>query len=543
MRSRKRTSLSKNKSNSTEKNIDFEASSFSSNNVKDQRSHKRRFSFLIWVKNKQKAYSCSRGYVIILFLLALLVTTFFGNAIFDITSHKEEQIRQGVFFPLMLHLEQGRNTPIIRHPAKSLDFPILIQNYYNPNGFHSPTLSYKHRKVPDYGGLKLKSMKEIDVEEEEEEEEEEEYEEEEEEEEYEEKEEEESMDQYYAFDDDFIRDPQKTYDDDSIDYGVGSCRRLRWHRWSFPNCNAFHEMDSSGNVPKFLSNGAYRDVFLYKNNVLDQIQNIIWKQILYADYDFTYDTFEFTRMDAIVSERLTSHPRIVDIYGHCGHSIFSEFMYEEIESLVVPGTGTKEDLDDEIKDLQPQNNLSAKEKLQMALDMAEAIAALHDFPDGRMVHNDIQLGQFLLTKGKFVKLNDFNRAEIMLWDQNRHQYCKYCEGEGSGSYRSPEEYKDKALDEKIDVYSFGNNIYTLLTGLWPYYDDSHVAKKKVKKGIIPFIDPRYEKRSYEEYQLVKIMKECWKYKQEDRPSMDQIMIQLKGALDISNKDKNVDKQT
>mmetsp|Transcript_33587 Transcript_33587/g.38258 ORF Transcript_33587/g.38258 Transcript_33587/m.38258 type:complete len:486 (+) Transcript_33587:68-1525(+) len=485
MRSRKRTSLSKNKSNSTEKNIDFEASSFSSNNVKDQRSHKRRFSFLIWVKNK-KAYSCSRGYVIILFLLALLVTTFFGNAIFDITSHKEEQIRQGVFFPLMLHLEQGRNTPIIRHPAKSLDFPILIQNYYNPNGFHSPTLSYKHRKVPEYGGLK---------------------------------------------------------DDDSIDYGVGSCRRLRWHRWSFPNCNAFHEMDSSGNVPKFLSNGAYRDVFLYKNNVLDQIQNIIWKQILYADYDFTYDTFEFTRMDAIVSERLTSHPRIVDIYGHCGHSIFSEFMYEEIESLVVPGTGTKEDLDDEIKDLQPQNNLSAKEKLQMALDMAEAIAALHDFPDGRMVHNDIQLGQFLLTKGKFVKLNDFNRAEIMLWDQNRHQYCKYCEGEGSGSYRSPEEYKDKALDEKIDVYSFGNNIYTLLTGLWPYYDDSHVAKKKVKKGIIPFIDPRYEKRSYEEYQLVKIMKECWKCKQEDRPSMDQIMIQLKGALDISNKDKNVDKQT
>ena len=37
-------------------------------------------------------------------------------------------------------------------------------------------------------------------------------------------------------------------------------------------------------------------------------------------------------------------------------------------------------------------------------------------------------------------------------------------------YRAPEEFDATYLDEKIDVFSFGNNIYGLLTGLWVFYD-------------------------------------------------------------------------
>lgn len=37
-------------------------------------------------------------------------------------------------------------------------------------------------------------------------------------------------------------------------------------------------------------------------------------------------------------------------------------------------------------------------------------------------------------------------------------------------YRSPEEDQDMALNEKIDVYSLGNNFYSILTGLWIHYD-------------------------------------------------------------------------
>jgi len=32
-----------------------------------------------------------------------------------------------------------------------------------------------------------------------------------------------------------------------------------------------------------------------------------------------------------------------------------------------------------------------------------------------------------------VKLNDFNRAEFMLWDEEEKEYCKYGEGYGQGN--------------------------------------------------------------------------------------------------------------
>ena len=32
-----------------------------------------------------------------------------------------------------------------------------------------------------------------------------------------------------------------------------------------------------------------------------------------------------------------------------------------------------------------------------------------------------------------LKLNDFNRAEFMLWDEKENDYCKYGEGRGHGT--------------------------------------------------------------------------------------------------------------
>ena len=68
-------------------------------------------------------------------------------------------------------------------------------------------------------------------------------------------------------------------------------------------------------------------------------------------------------------------------------------------------------------------------------------------------------------------MGDFNRAEFPKFDPEKQEYCKYNNGRGYGNYRSPEEFDGQDLDEKIDVWSFGNNIYGLLTGLWVFYED------------------------------------------------------------------------
>jgi len=138
-----------------------------------------------------------------------------------------------------------------------------------------------------------------------------------------------------------------------------------------------------------------------------------------------------------------------------------------------------------------------------------------------IVHDDVQLSQFLYGVDGTLKLNDFNRAEIMLYDENRGEYCRYKNGGGYGNYRAPEEWADKPLNEKIDVYSFGNNVYGMLTGLEPFYtlDDDSVVQKRMKRGETPFIDERYRKRSYAERKLAELLDGCWAFNPDGRISI------------------------
>ena len=50
----------------------------------------------------------------------------------------------------------------------------------------------------------------------------------------------------------------------------------------------------------------------------------------------------------------------------------------------------------------------------------------------------------------------------------KQEYCKIYRCYG-GTYRSPEEFRCMDSNEGMDTYSMGNNIYILLTGLWPFY--------------------------------------------------------------------------
>ena len=347
-----------------------------------------------------------------------------------------------------------------------------------------------------------------------------------------------TVDQYHAYDDDYLRSPYVAYDDDKIK-DIKRCRRVSWHRYQFPNCNAFHEMDLKVDIPVHLNDGAYLGVFIYLHKFLGREQKLIWKHIQFGDeFDFAYDNYEFVRMDALISERLTFSSRIVDMYGHCGLSILAEWLPGgDLESMAVPTSGfiKQEDLHDEM-DVNPQNNLTAIEKLVIAKEMAEALAVLHGFSEGIIIHDDIQPTQFLHDERGHIKLNDFNRGEVMLYNEEEQQWCQYRNGIGSGNLRAPEEYMDKPLNEKIDIYSFGNVVYTLLTGLWPLYgieDEGEFAKKLIK-GEKPYVDPRYKTRSFAEGKLVEVLEKCLAFNPGDRPTIFAILEMLTTSIEKWN---------
>jgi len=238
-------------------------------------------------------------------------------------------------------------------------------------------------------------------------------------------------DAYYALDDDFIRGSNEEVQ------GIPGhvCRRVSAHRRNYQNCNTIFETSYIDNFVFYINEGAYRQVFGLQQ---EHEESIVIKE-MHSSIDFKTGDFEFVRMDAMVAERLTSSPRIYDIYGFCGTAIMSQyFPHGDYEDVAVPGSGylltEAKKTNEQINDLKPHNNIPSTEKLRISLQMAEALADLHGDPMGATVHQDVQLSQYLLSSDKkTLKLNDFNRAEFMLWDDNKGEYCKYSEGSGNGS--------------------------------------------------------------------------------------------------------------
>jgi serine/threonine protein kinase len=99
-------------------------------------------------------------------------------------------------------------------------------------------------------------------------------------------------------------------------------------------------------------------------------------------------------------------------------------------------------------------------------------------------------------------------------------------------WRAPEEYRDVPLNEKIDVFSIGNNIYALLTGMEPFADGSMKSvKEKVKRGQKPHIHELYRTRSYAEQQLAEVVDLCFTHDPDERAEIFEIQRLLRHAVE------------
>ena len=255
------------------------------------------------------------------------------------------------------------------------------------------------------------------------------------------------------------------------------CYHPSWTWKLYPSCNAFHEITIGR--PKdpvadhdimYMSHGYFRDSWVMYNN--DEY-SILKTQRLIEDHEVDPGSLRYVQVEAIIMEGLTKSPRIIDIFGHCGTSIIAEPMPREATLDIVPGDMSDEDRgmrpQKEIDQLQthgvfPLNNLTTEEKLIWALNMSEAIADIHGFEGGLIVHGDIHPDQWLISDKGELKLNDFNNGVLMDWNPAKGEYCKYWTSFG-GFYKSPEEFRGDWVDEQVDTWSHGHNLYGLLTGM------------------------------------------------------------------------------
>jgi hypothetical protein len=100
-------------------------------------------------------------------------------------------------------------------------------------------------------------------------------------------------------------------------------------------------------------------------------------------------------------------------------------MGSEVWKDIIPGTGrvTQEELD-ALDNVYPRNNYTVEQKLDMSIEMAEALADMHGYEGGVALHGDTHPEQWLLSKDGRLILNDFNNAEILDYHEPSESYCK-----------------------------------------------------------------------------------------------------------------------
>ena len=354
--------------------------------------------------------------------------------------------------------------------------------------------------------------------------------------------------------------------------------------WDFLGQNSFEDVPRS----KYLGSGYYRNAFLLQrpfvqtqslqsssklhnnnNNVKASVEfdEVVFKSMKQLDdktttditdddevladgwaYDPT-DKYSYTelmedmRKDAMVMELLTSSPRSANIYSYCGLSSVIEFAPIDIEDYIMPSKGRHPKLirrhaDPEdhglINEYPVNDHIPPHEKLEIALEMAKCLAEMHGYAHGPIAHVDVQAGQFFRGRDGLIKLVDFNRAEALLYDIKQDKYCKFVNGPpAEGMFRAPEENIDAPLTEKIDIFSLGNVLYSVLTGIMVHVSrSSNEAHKRIVDGITePIADLYYEEPSTAA--LAEVIELCWTYDAEERPTIFEIVQLLEKAVKAS----------
>lgn len=187
------------------------------------------------------------------------------------------------------------------------------------------------------------------------------------------------------------------------------------------NCNTFHEIDITDiSKAALIGKGGQNTVWSVQEYAGTRralkIPGWILRQYIsddeYIPTPFYYEQDHLTQ--ALIYDELSFSPHIANMYGFCSHSNLMEYSSETLLDLV------------DKKEFRDKDEL-----FRIAYDVARAVADAHHFDSkGRatIVHRDIKVNQFILVNGMY-RLNDFNLAHLMRWNQEKDEYCEF-EGRG-----------------------------------------------------------------------------------------------------------------
>ncbi len=164
-----------------------------------------------------------------------------------------------------------------------------------------------------------------------------------------------------------------------------------------------------------------------------------------------------------------NHPNIVTIYGIEEAEGRRFLIMEKVEG---------ESLDRKL----PRKGFPLEELLEIAIPMADALAATHD---RGIIHRDLKPANVMVADEGRLKLLDFGLAKLTEPTANPEPAASGDETKtarltregtviGTEPYMSPEQLRGEEVDTRSDVFSYGIVLYEMATGRRPFRGRSSV---------------------------------------------------------------------
>ncbi|KAL3902836.1 MAG: hypothetical protein SGILL_010680, partial [Bacillariaceae sp.] len=206
------------------------------------------------------------------------------------------------------------------------------------------------------------------------------------------------------------------------------------------------------------------------------------------------------------------------------------------------------------KESAQDNRLTSVERLNLALQAAKGVQALHQ---SDVMHADITAKQFLVTtkscnnhtntenepscKKLSLKINDFNRCRFIphkvsnATTTNTIEKCSIRIPSAPGLYRSPEEYAAQNLTAEIDIFSLGNVLYELWTGKEPWDDvggklvRQHVQEGHLPSGLAEILQSKGGDNGLD-HAMAKVIARCYEVNPQSRITADELVNELEHLM-------------
>ncbi|KAG6542024.1 hypothetical protein Mapa_016587 [Marchantia paleacea] len=235
-----------------------------------------------------------------------------------------------------------------------------------------------------------------------------------------------------------------------------------------------------------------------------------------------------------------NHRNLVKLLGCCLETEVPMLVYEYIPN------GT---LYEHLQGLRGEKAtpLDWSQRLQIAIETAEALTYLHSHAFPPIYHRDVKSTNILLDNSLTVKVTDFGLSRLVPKDATHVSTVVM----GTPGYMDPEYYHNYQLTDKSDVYSFGVVLLELLTSLKPVDFERKpqqinlavLSILAIKRGeLAEIVDPVFltlsDPKVMESIEAVALLAlDCLAPQREQRPTMKEVMEDLNKIKDAFNPEK------